>query len=263
MNQTTSNFMSGAELAWASFLTFLPRLGLFLVVLIAGYFIAKWLGKLVNTVLERLGFDRLVERGGIKRVLARTRYDASDILAKIVFYTIFLFVLQLAFGVFGPNPISDLLTSVIAFLPNIFVAILIIVIAAGVATAVKEIVQVALGGLSYGRILARLAAVAIIVVGVFAALNQLGIAPAIVNGIFYAGLAIIAGIAIVAVGGGGIAPMRAQWEKALRKIEQEAPKIRAEAQGGAQRVEERAEAWKRSAEIAATPRSAPYQNPKP
>src|SRR5688500_18012470 len=119
MNQTASNFMSGAELAWANFVTFLPKLGLFLVILIAGFFIAKWLGKIDNAVLERVGFDRLVERGGIKRVLARTRYDASDILAKIVFYTIFLFVLQLAFGVFGPNPISDLLTSVIAFLPNI------------------------------------------------------------------------------------------------------------------------------------------------
>jgi hypothetical protein len=263
MNQTASNFMSGAELAWANFVTFLPKLGMFILIIVAGYFIAKWVGKLVNAILERVGFDRLVERGGIKRALERTRYDASDILAKIVFYFIFLFVLQLAFGVFGPNPISELLTQVIAFLPNLFVAVLIVIVASAVAAAVKEIVQVALGGLSYGRILARLAAAAIVVVGVFAALSQIGIAPAIVNGLFYAGLAIIAGCTIVAVGGGGIAPMRGQWEKALRKIEQEAPKIRAEAQGGAQRVEERAEAWKRSAETATTPRTAPYQNPKP
>jgi hypothetical protein len=260
MNQTASNFMSGAELAWANFLTFLPKLGMFLLIIIVGYFIAKWIGKLVNAILERVGFDKLVERGGVKRALERTKFDASDILAKIVFYMIFLFVLQLAFGVFGPNPISELLTRVIAFLPHLFVAVLIVIVASAVAAAVKEIIQATLGGLSYGRMLARLAAVAIVVVGVFAALSQIGIAPAIVNGLFYAALAIIAGCTIVAVGGGGIGPMRAQWEKALRKIEQEAPKIRAEAQGGERRVEERVEAWKKSAE---PPSPRPMTQPTP
>lgn len=250
MNETTTTVVSGAQQAWANTLAFLPKLGMFLLIIIAGYFVAKWLGKLVNAILEKIGFDRLVERGGIKRVLERSQFDASDILAKIVFYMIFLFILQLAFGVFGPNPISELLTRVIAFLPSVFVAVLIVIIASAVGAAVKEIVQAALGGLSYGRMLARLAATAIVVVGVFAALNQLGIAPAIVNGIFYAGLAIIVGCAIVAVGGGGIVPMRAKWEKALHKIEEEAPKIRAEAQGGTRRVEERAEAWKRPVESA-------------
>jgi hypothetical protein len=58
MNQTTSNFMSGAELAWANFVTFLPKLGMFLLIIVAGYFIAKWIGKLVDAILERVGFDR-------------------------------------------------------------------------------------------------------------------------------------------------------------------------------------------------------------
>lgn len=250
MNETTDSVISGAQLAWANVLAFLPKLGMFLIIFVAGYFIAKWIGKGVNAILERVGFDKLIERGGIKRILEKTKFDASDILGKIVFYTIFLLVLQLAFGVFGPNPISELLTRVIAFLPSLFVAILIVIIASAVATAVKEIIQVALGGLSYGKFLARAAAVAILVVGVFAALNQVGIAPAIVNGLFYAALAIIAGSTIVAVGGGGIQPMRAKWEQALKKVEEEAPKIRAESQGGSQRVEERAEAWKKSAETA-------------
>ncbi|WP_198411542.1 hypothetical protein [Cryobacterium sp. TMT2-14] len=56
-----------------------------------------------------------------------------------------LFVLQFAFGVFGPNPVSDLLAGIIAFLPKIIVAI-IIVIAAAVAAGVKTLIQGALGG---------------------------------------------------------------------------------------------------------------------
>ncbi|WP_198412889.1 hypothetical protein [Cryobacterium sp. Hz7] len=57
-----------------------------------------------------------------------------------------LFVLQFAFGVFGPNPLSDLLAGIIAFLPKIIVAI-IIIIAAAVAAGMKTLIQGALGGL--------------------------------------------------------------------------------------------------------------------
>ena len=67
-------------------------------------------------------------------------------------------------------------------------------------------------------------------VGAFTALSQLGIAPAIINGVFYALLAIVAGSAIIAIGGGGIVPMRAQWEKALDRITTEAPRLQAELQ---------------------------------
>jgi hypothetical protein len=94
----------------------------FLLILLIGILIAKGVEKLLNAILERVGFDRLVERGGISAALDRSRFDASDILAKIVFYTLILLRLQLAFGVFGPNPISTLLQGLISFLPKLFVA---------------------------------------------------------------------------------------------------------------------------------------------
>jgi len=187
-------------------------------------FVAVMLGGLLDKVLTRVGFDRWVERGGIKQALSRSGYHVSDILGKIAFYTIFLFVLQMAFGVFGPNPVSDLLTRVIAFLPNIFVAIVLTVIAASLAAGARDIVSASLGGLGYGRLIANLAAGAILVIGVFAALNQVGIAPEIVNGLFYAMLAIIVGVSIVAIGGGGIAPMRTRWETALNRLDSEVPR---------------------------------------
>jgi hypothetical protein len=216
----------GVEQAWTNFITFLPKLAIAVGILIVGYFVAKLFTQLLDRVLTRTGFDRMVERGGIKRVLSKTQYHASNLLGKIVFYTILLFVLELAFGIFGPNPISDLLTSVISFLPSLFVALIIIVVASAIGSAVKDILQATLAGLSYGRLLANLAAIAIIATGIFAALNQIHIAPAIVNGLFYALLAAGAGSAIVAIGGGGIMPMRAQWEKWLGRIEQEAPRLR-------------------------------------
>ena len=104
---------------------FVPKLVAFLAILLIGYIIAKLIGKAVDKLLERVGFDRAVERGGIKKALSKSAYDASDIVGKLVFYALLLFVLQMAFGVFGPNPISTLLTGVIAFLPKAIVAIVI------------------------------------------------------------------------------------------------------------------------------------------
>jgi hypothetical protein len=210
----------------AQMFALLPTVLLFLAILVVGFFIAKAVARIVDRVLERVGFDRAVHRGGVGRALEPTAYDASTILSKVVLYTLMLFVLQLAFGLFGPNPISELIFGLIAFLPRVFVAIVIVVVASAIASAVRDLVAGSLGGLSYGRTVANVASSAVVVIGVFAALNQLRIAPAIVNGLFYALLAIVVGSAVIAIGGGGIVPMRRQWEKAIDRAEEEAPRLR-------------------------------------
>jgi hypothetical protein len=231
------DFAEGWEAAWARVAAFVPKFLAFLAILIIGWLVAKGIEKILDRVLERVGFDRLVERGGLRRALEGTKYDASTILAKIAFYAAFLFVLQLAFGVFGPNPVSDLIEGLIAFLPRIFVAILIVVITAFVATGVRDIVQASIGGLEYGRIVATAAMVLIWVVGLAAALNQIEVAPEVVNGLLYAMLALVVGVGIVAIGGGGIMPMRERWERTLKRVEREAPRVRQEAQGATDRID--------------------------
>jgi hypothetical protein len=240
MQVAAIEFSQGIEDAWARIATFVPKLLGALVILLVGFFIAKTVAKIVNRLLERVGFDEAVERGGIRKALEKSKYDPSDILSKVVFWAIFLLVLQMAFGVFGPNPVSELLASVIAFLPKLFVAIVIVVVAAAIAAAVKEIITSALGGLSYGNALANGASIAIMVLGGFAALSQLQIAPAIVNGLFYALLAVVVGSAIVAIGGGGIRPMQSRWENALQRLDDERQNVQAEAEGGTERVKARA-----------------------
>ena len=216
------------ENAFDSFIDVLPKVLLFIAILVIGFISARAVAKIIETVLEKIGFDRWVERGGIKRALANTPYDASDFLAKLVYYALVLFTLQLAFGVFGTNPISELLEGLIAYIPNVFVAVLIIVVAAFVASAVRDIASAALSNAEFGSLLTKLAYWAIIVVGVFAALDQLEIAPTIVTGLFYALLAVVAGSAIVAIGGGGITPMRSRWESFLNKAESEAAAVRSD-----------------------------------
>jgi hypothetical protein len=117
---------------------------------------------------------------------------------------------------------------VIAFLPKAIVAVVIIVVTAAIAAAVRELLSNTLGGLSYGRTLANIAAFFIIGLGVIAALNQVGIATTVTLPVLVAVLATISGILIVGVGGGLIKPMQSRWETYLNAAAAEAGAIRQE-----------------------------------
>ena len=224
------NFPAALQNGLAAVIAFVPLALLFLLILVVGLIVAKLIEKGLSRLLTKVGFDRAVERGGIKKALANSKLDASDIVSKIIYYTLVLFVLQFAFGVFGRNPVSDLLAGIIGFLPKIIVAIIIIVIAAAIAAGVKGLIQNTLGGLSYGKVLANFAAVFILFLGATAALNQVGIATTVTTPILIAVLAIVAGVVIVGAGGGLIKPMQQRWESILTKAEAEAPKIQQHAQ---------------------------------
>lgn len=224
------NIGQGISDAWRMIATFVPRLVAFLVVLIIGWIVAKVLEKIVDKVLERVGFDRAVQRSGVHRWLERSQYDASSLVARIVYYAIILVTLQIAFSVFGPNPISALLTAVVAWLPMVIVAIVIVVVAGAIARAVGDIIRSALGGLSYGRFLAIAAEVFIWALGIIAALNQIGVATAVTIPVLIAALATMGAIAAIGVGGGLVRPMQQRWERWLSKVEEEAPQAKAHAE---------------------------------
>jgi|KBSMisStaDraftv2_1062788.scaffolds.fasta_scaffold44255_3 hypothetical protein len=220
------DIQSGLQSAWQHVATIVPKLLGFFLILLIGWFIAKALSKLTNSLLERVGFDDWVERGSLKQAFARNNTDASDLVAVLVFWTVFLITLQLAFGIWGPNPISDLLHGLIAYIPRIVVAVVILVIAAAVARVLTDVLRPMLGAVEGGDWIARAAGMAVLVIGVFAALDELQIAPAIVVGLFYALLAVIVGSLIVAFGGGGIPVAREYLQRWRVRGEAKAAEIR-------------------------------------
>lgn len=200
----------------------LPKIGVFLLILLVGWIIAKVLEKVTNAILERVGFDRAVERGGVGRSLERSRYDASDIVAKIVYLALILVTLVVAFNVFGPNPVTDLLSSVIAWLPRLLVAVVLIVIAAFIANMVRELLSATLSAMSFGGFLAMAAYAFIIGLGIIAALAQIGVATAVTLPILIFLLATVGGVIVVGVGGGMVRPMQSRWDRWLTGAEAEA-----------------------------------------
>lgn len=242
----------GAGLALV--VSFVPKLLLALVILIVGLIVARVISRALSKLLTRVGFDRLVERGGIKKAMERSKLDPSDIIARIVYYALVLFVLQFAFGVFGPNPVSTLLGTIIGYLPQVVVAIIIVIITAAIAAAAKALIEGVLGGLSYGKLLANIASIGIVFLGVIAAVNQLGIAITVTTPVLIAVLATIAGVIVVGVGGGLIRPMQGRWEQYLSRIEAEAPKAKATADAAPSVEEQARHAAGRAQDAASGPR---------
>ena len=214
--------------ALAAVVSFVPLLLGFLVILVLGWIIAWFVGRGVAKGLHSVGLDRALHRGGVGQYFERSRWTGSELCGKIIYYVGLLFVLTLAFNVFGSNPVSTLLNDVIAWIPHGIVALVIVVVAGMIAKAVKDVIGNALSGLSYGGVLANIAAVAILALGVIAALNQMGVAVAVTMPVLIAVLATVGGILIVGVGGGLIQPMQARWARWLDVAERETGRLNEE-----------------------------------
>lgn len=223
----TVNWGQGISNAWSSVANIIPKVIAFAVIMLVGWFICKALYKVLDRVLRRIGTERLAERAGSDRMLAGSKWDATTIVCKLIYYMLLLVVLQLALGVFGPNPISTMVHSVVAWLPRAIVACVIIVVAMAIANAVRDVITNVLAAQSYGALLGRIAWGFIVFFGAIAALAQVGIATFVLGPILWSVLAIISGVAIVGVGGGLIAPMRSRWERMLNHAEQETTRVRA------------------------------------
>ncbi|GGM96923.1 hypothetical protein FHR83_000130 [Actinoplanes campanulatus] len=238
----------GLSEMWRSVVLYLPSILVFLVILVVGYLLARLARTVTAKTLRRAGFDRAVQRGPAGRLLRPGAPSATDVCARLAFFVVLLFALQLAFGIFGPNPASDLINALLGWLPQVFVGIVIVVVTAAIAGAAHDLILAVLGGLGYARVLAKAVAAVIVTLGVIAGLDQVGIATSVTRPLLVTILATVAGVIIVGVGGGLIRPMQQRWEGWLDRAAAESAAIREQA---------RAYAGERARQAAEQPSPAP------
>ncbi len=184
---------------------FVPKLVAFLLIFVIGMFIARLIRRVIGTVLAKIGFDGYIDKAGIGGPLERAGFaDSGRFVAQIIYYLIGLLVLKLSLSAFGDNDISDALDGMIAFIPKLIVAIVIIVITGLVANAVSNMIRPALSEVAYGETLGKLAAGAIWMIGIFAAIDQIDFAADIVDTLFTAIVGSLSAIIVLKFGIGGI-----------------------------------------------------------
>jgi flagellar biosynthesis protein FliQ len=188
-------------------LTFIPRIIGFLLILLIGWGIAALVSKGVIWLLRRVGFDNMANRIGLTRFDQRIgiHLDPAGVLGKIVYWFVFLIFLVAAADALGLPAVSNILNQLVAYIPNVFVAILVLFLGTLAATFIADIVRGLTAGTNIGNanIFANIARFAIIGFAALIALEQLQIAPALINELFGAVVAAAAIAFGLAFGLGG------------------------------------------------------------
>lgn len=169
-------------------LTFIPKLIGFLVILLVGWIVATVVSKALTFLLRKIGFDRMADRIGLTRFEQRMgiKMDAAGVLGKVVYWFLFLIFLVPAVDALGLTTVSAILSTIIAYIPNVFVAILVLFLGTLAATFIADIVRGATASANIGNpsIFANIARFAILGFAALVALEQLQIAPSLINELF-------------------------------------------------------------------------------
>lgn len=184
---------------------FVPKLVLFLLILVVGLYVAKRIRSLIHKVLTRIKFDDYIDKSGIGGPLERAGFaDSGRFVAQLIYYLIVVMVLQMAFNVFGDNPITDALEGLVDWLPKLVVAIVLVIIGGLVANVVGDLVRGATAGQTYGDFVTRLATIGVWVFFGLAAIDQVQIGEDLVDTLTTAIFASLTGILVIKYGVGGI-----------------------------------------------------------
>lgn len=174
---------------------FLPKLALAVLVLIAGWILAKFARFALTKALRAINFNVLTERAGIDDFLEQGGIEGgtTGIFAVLVYWLVILAALVIAFNGLGLTYITDLLGKVVLFVPKVIVALLILAFGAYFARFVGDAVIAYCRniGIRDGDLLGKLAQYAIIAFVVLIALDQVNVGGDIVRQSF---LIVLAGV---------------------------------------------------------------------
>lgn len=163
----------------------IPKILLGVVLLFLGFVFAKIIAKSISILFERLGINALLTKSGITETLSKAGFKASpgECLAKIAFLLSMLFVVKIAAQEASFSDISDLIIKIIAFMPNVITAAIILIIGFLIADVSRNSVFRALtaAGLEYARTVSKLIFGFIIIIILTVALAQINIQTELLN----------------------------------------------------------------------------------
>lgn len=185
--------------------SFVPKLVGAIIIFVIGRFIAKFIFKLVKKGLQKAKLDALVDKSGLGGPLQSAGFaDAAHFLAKLIYWLLMFIVVKMTVETLGIEALTTLIDDFVAWMPKLFVAIIIIFITGAVANFVKGIVSGATSGESWGNAATTVAAIGVWFIGGMAALDQVEVAADIVDTLFTVVLSSLAAILIIKFGIGGI-----------------------------------------------------------
>ena len=182
MNELWQRLQQGGAQLWG----ILPSLLAAVAILLAGYFLARLVERWTDSLLLRLNFNKMAEAGGLSEAMGRTgtRLDPIHAVGKLLFWLVMLVVILLASSALGLESINTMFGTMLSYIPTLIAAIVIVILGMIVGEFVRALVLASAGGVEGVPVLAKIAKAAVVVIAVFMAVQQLGIAEEIVTAAF-------------------------------------------------------------------------------
>lgn len=236
--------MSSVATALALLLSGIPKVIGFLVILIIGWLIAGALAGAVAGLLRAVKFNDLAQRAGLAGFVRNmgVQTDAAGFVAMVAKWFVRLIVLVTAFDALGLPAVSEVLQQLLLWLPNLVVALVVLVIGGLAANALSSLVRgaTAESGLGNPDLLATIARVAVWAFAIVVAVNQIGVAATLVNTLFMAVVGAVALATGLAFGLGGRETAAQVVRGWYERGQEAAPKMAETAEAARQRTHETA-----------------------
>ncbi|MDD5710982.1 MAG: hypothetical protein PHV43_02700 [Candidatus Colwellbacteria bacterium] len=207
LGNTADILVASFQQLWIDFVGFLPTFFSALIVFIIGLIVAAAVGQLVEKVIGALKLDGFLARAGLENPMRRAglRLNVGRFLGRLTYWFILIAFFLAASDILGFYTVSSFLQAVLLFVPQLIVAILILLVTVLAANFLRGVVMASAksGGLETANFLGALAWWALIIFGVSAAMLQLHIATALIQALMTAIFAMVALAGGIAFGLGG------------------------------------------------------------
>lgn len=170
---------------WGNVAAFLPQLVAALVVFVVGWLVAVLIGKVAWHIVRTIQLDRGLESIGFRRVWERSGYklDSAYFFYELVKWFFIIVFLMVATDILGLSQVTDFLSGIVSYLPNVFVAAFVILIGVMVARFLEGVVvgSVRAADLASANLLGSITKWAVLIFSWLVALDQLNVAPEIIR----------------------------------------------------------------------------------
>jgi Conserved TM helix len=226
------NIGDSLERGFDVFFAWIPALIGAVVILIIGYFVAKFIQKLLAAGLARAGLDRNLLSGTTGQWVQKVAASPSRLIGRIAFWLVFLAFVSIAASALGIEAVSAFIAAVWSYIPNVIAALAIFLVAGAISAGVATLATRLMGDTPTGRVVATAAPILVMTIATFMILEQLKIAHDIVVLTYALVLGSIALGAALAFGLGGRDVAGRMLEGAYQKGQEQRGQVRQDIQRG-------------------------------
>lgn len=163
---------------------YIPTIVGVIIILVIGWIVAKFVEAIIVRGLKAARLDVVSDKAGIANMLAQgdIKWTLSELIGVIIYWIVMLSVLAAALNALNLTVAGDLLSRLVAYIPNIIVAIFVLVLGSFLASFVAGIVRTAASnaGVENAKLLAKITQTVLVIFAIIIAIEQLNIATAFI-----------------------------------------------------------------------------------